>query len=203
MPGPRILVVDDEPDILLALRMLFEDGLGGQVVVTTMPHVALMALGTKPGFDLVIADYKMPGMNGLTFLQRAKELHPDTPRIFMTAFMDDKLRQDAVALADVSLCLSKPFEPVELLQAAGEILGAAPAPGAGGTGQGAPGRKGRIPLFGAGPAASKSPERELVTAACSVCGAHAIVDDDWAQDRSGFQARPCFMTPDCTGKIQP
>jgi CheY-like chemotaxis protein len=199
-------VVDDEPDILLALRVLFEDGLGGRVVVTTMPHVALMALGTKPGFDLVITDFRMPGMNGLEFLQRAKELHPETPRVLMTAFMDAKLRKDAVTLADVSLCLSKPFEPVELLKAAGDILGRTPAKGAAGPGGKAKERSpGRIPLFGASRGASKAAQEvELLTARCSVCGAQTIVDEgDWTQDRSGWMARPCFMTPACRGMIQP
>ena len=72
----RILVVDDEPDILLALNVVLE-GRGHYVETFNNPEVALAHLTTSEvtPYDLIITDYRMPGsgMSGLDLAKRVKE----------------------------------------------------------------------------------------------------------------------------------
>ena len=60
----RILVIDDEPDILVLLRMIIEDNTDYDVETTNNPSEGLKML-TEGNYDLVITDLKMPGMDGL------------------------------------------------------------------------------------------------------------------------------------------
>lgn len=112
----RILVVDDEPDILevvsRALRHAFHDV---EVLVAEDPVVALTRLHDG-AVDLIISDYRMPKMNGLEFLERAKGLAPLAPRIMMTAYPDLDLAVKAINEQDVIRFLVKPIEPAKFLQ---------------------------------------------------------------------------------------
>ncbi len=116
-PTPRtILVVDDEEDILSSLQDLLEAALE-DVTVTTCPSgtEALEELGSGT-FDLIISDYKMPGMNGLEFLAEARRVAPSTPRIMMTAFPDLDVAIHAINDAGIENFFTKPLEPEQILQ---------------------------------------------------------------------------------------
>jgi PAS domain S-box-containing protein len=84
MTAERILVIDDEPQIL-SIVSRFLKRLGYEVEKTDNGTSALQLLGEAP-FDLVLSDLKMPHMDGLVILQKVKELYPDTLFIMMTAF---------------------------------------------------------------------------------------------------------------------
>jgi PAS domain S-box-containing protein len=84
MTAERILVIDDEPQILLIISR-FLKRLGYEVEKTDNGTSALQLLGEAP-FALVLSDLKMPHMDGLVILQKVKELYPDTLFIMMTAF---------------------------------------------------------------------------------------------------------------------
>jgi CheY-like chemotaxis protein len=105
---PRVLCVDDEPAILTmlerALRSEFE-------VVTQGDPMAALALVQHGGFSVVMSDMKMPGMTGSTFLERVKNLAPNSTRLALTAGLDWQLPPD-VAFG----ILTKPC-PLPLLQA--------------------------------------------------------------------------------------
>lgn len=82
-----VLVVDDEPDIADTLKVLLEACIPEvRVVATVSPTEALHVLDRQP-IDLVIADYKMPGMDGFRFLDEVDRRRPDLPRILITAFV--------------------------------------------------------------------------------------------------------------------
>ena len=66
--------------------------------------------------DLVISDYKMPGMDGIEFLVKANELKPDLPRVMFTAYADAELARRAVAEAFVREFIPKTLPPRELVQ---------------------------------------------------------------------------------------
>ena len=88
MVVPRLLLVDDEPDILETVVLLIEAKMP-EVVVTAAPNgLAALALLERERFDAVLTDYKMPGMDGAVLIQRCREKWPGTPVLMFTAFMD-------------------------------------------------------------------------------------------------------------------
>jgi len=122
---PRVLVVDDEAsirDLLCKTLQLAE------YEVETAPDggaalTRLRAMGSYERFDLVIADLKMPGMDGLTLIKEVKQLKSDLPVIIITGYSSEKAAIDAVNLG-VSGYLTKPFRIPQVLEAAAKALGA-------------------------------------------------------------------------------
>lgn len=78
----RLLLVDDEEQFLRATRILFENR-GVETFVADSGEAALKILSERP-VDVVILDLKMPGMNGLTTLQRIKQEYPLVEIILLT-----------------------------------------------------------------------------------------------------------------------
>ncbi len=109
----RLLVVDDEAPILHALQRTFEAA-GYEVIACADPAEALDRLREKP-FQVLSADYMMPGMTGAEFLAQAKALQPETIRILLTAAHDFSAAVDAVNNGEIFRILAKPWNRVELL----------------------------------------------------------------------------------------
>ena len=119
MPNRRILLVDDEPDILdVCQRILERDGY--QVETAPSGNAALEQV-KQQSFDLLVTDIKMPGMDGLELVRAVKDIAPHLPCIVMTGFstMDTTLR--ALRLG-VDEYVTKPFAPEELTIAIGKAL---------------------------------------------------------------------------------
>jgi adenylate cyclase len=110
----RILVVDDEPDIVQGLSTFLQSKLGAIIVTAANAAEGLKRLGESP-VDLVISDYKMPGMNGLDFLAKAQELRPDSVRVMMTAYADLDLAIKAINEARILHFFTKPIDPDHLV----------------------------------------------------------------------------------------
>jgi response regulator RpfG family c-di-GMP phosphodiesterase len=109
----RLLVVDDEAPILHALQRTFEAA-GYEVTACADPAEALERLKEKP-FQVLSADYMMPGMTGAEFLAQAKQLQPETIRILLTAAHDFSAAVDAINNGEIFRILAKPWNRVELL----------------------------------------------------------------------------------------
>lgn len=117
-----VLLVDDEVDILESLRQLFEVSLKGVKIHTAESGPAgIQVLKTQP-VDLIITDFKMPGMNGLEFLAEARKIAPATPRILVTAFPDLDLAIRAVNDAKIENFFTKPVEPSKVVEIVRNIL---------------------------------------------------------------------------------
>lgn len=107
----RVLVVDDEEDVRSLLKEYLEQELHRvEVSTANNGHEAIGVLKDED-FDLVISDYKMPVMDGLTFLHRAAELKPDVPRIMITAHPDLNIATKALNDAHIVHFFVKPIEP--------------------------------------------------------------------------------------------
>ena len=113
----KILIVDDDAGTLNALKVGLSS-FGHNVVVAEEGHQALKVIetsteGSEP-VDLMVTDLKMPGMNGLELIRSAKKLSPALASILITAFGDDDVRRDVVALK----CgyIEKPFTPETLMK---------------------------------------------------------------------------------------
>lgn len=115
----RVLVVDDESSI----RELLQKTLAlAEYDVDTAPD-GRAALERRLGnYDLLIADLKMPGMDGLTLIREAKRLQADLPVIIITGFSTESSAIEAVNLG-VAGYLTKPFRVPQVLAAAARALG--------------------------------------------------------------------------------
>jgi len=110
-----LLLVDDEIDILSSFKEFLEASLPGLSVVTAESAAAAMPYVKKGKIDLIISDYKMPGMDGITFLKKAEEIIPDTPKILLTAFPKLDLAIEAINEVAVDKFLTKPIPPDKML----------------------------------------------------------------------------------------
>lgn len=115
MTLPRILLVDDEPMVLEAIRL----HLRKQFDVTTAPSgsEALRHIEAGPPFEVVLSDLRMPGMDGATFLAKARERAPDTTRLLLTGNSDVMSASRAVNQGHLFRFLTKPCPPDELTAA--------------------------------------------------------------------------------------
>jgi excisionase family DNA binding protein len=122
----RVLVVDDEASIrdLLAKTLAL-----AEYDVDTAPDgaSALDRLREMRGaYDLMIADLRMPGMDGLTLIREVKHINANIPIIIITGFSTESSAIEAVNLG-VAGYLTKPFRVPQVLAAAAKALGASAA----------------------------------------------------------------------------
>jgi CheY-like chemotaxis protein len=104
----RILVVDDEENVARTLESNLKKLPNCEVFVANDGERALQLLAHQP-FQLVITDYRMPGMDGLTLAERVRQLYPNTVIIMITAYWSDNLLSRA-AHASIWKILDKPVE---------------------------------------------------------------------------------------------
>ena len=110
-----ILFVDDEPDLLLGLQHMFGERF--DVHIAGSAEDGLAAIQNHSAFSVVVADMRMPVMNGTAFLSRVRELSPDSSRVLLTGNADMATAIDAVNHENIFRFLTKPFEKEELSQA--------------------------------------------------------------------------------------
>lgn len=109
----NLLCVDDEPNILSALRRLLRPH-GYQVTIANSGAEAL-AIMEEQAFDLVISDMRMPEMDGARFLEQVKRRWPDTVRLLLTGYADVTSTVDAINKGEIYRYISKPWDDNELL----------------------------------------------------------------------------------------
>jgi DNA-binding NtrC family response regulator len=110
-PRRRVLLVDDEVQILNALQRLLRRR-GFEVRATTSPREALELLRAAPA-DVVIADFKMSEMTGMELLEAVGRLDPSARRLLLTGYADLESRGgDSVGVH----VLAKPWDSDELVR---------------------------------------------------------------------------------------
>ena len=122
----RVLVVDDEPDVLLLCRVNFEFA-GHEVLQTDDPETAV-TIATSERPDLIVLDVMLPNRDGLSVLQELME-RPDTrevPVILLTAKTQEQDRRMGYQ-AGAAEYITKPFSPISLTEAVEAIYSMTPA----------------------------------------------------------------------------
>jgi len=124
----RVLLVDDEPNILSALRrslaMIDARELDGEALLFetfTSPETAITRCDEED-FDLVISDYRMPSMNGVEFLARVMEFQPAVPRVIISGYADREAIIAAVNAVHLTRFIEKPWDDGDLRRAVVSIL---------------------------------------------------------------------------------
>jgi CheY-like chemotaxis protein len=102
----RILVVDDEPFVCDAVKMMLE--FDGHKIETAGSGPEALALFEKARFDLVITDYAMPGMKGNELATQLRTLVPKQPVVMITAYAE-MLTANQTPMDAVDCVISKPF----------------------------------------------------------------------------------------------
>ncbi len=107
-----IAIVDDEISILNALKRSLRRQ-GWEILCYSDPLLAITELSQRH-FDLVLSDFRMPGMTGVELLQKLKEIRPDSIRIILSGQSDMGDVLDAINKAEVYRFILKPWNDDEL-----------------------------------------------------------------------------------------
>jgi len=120
----KILLIDDEPDIIYSIKRVLEDN--NEFVVDSYADPTLALSNFRPGlYDLILIDIKMPKMNGFDLYQKIMEIDSNAKICFLTAselFYEEYRRLDAYPSLDKAYFIQKPFRIEQLLRELNEIL---------------------------------------------------------------------------------
>ena len=108
-----LLFVDDEANILAALKRLFRP-LGYNILTAESGSEALALLEKEP-VDLVICDMRMPVMNGAEVLEQARARWPDTVRILLTGYSDLDSTIAAINRGEIYRYIAKPWNDNDIV----------------------------------------------------------------------------------------
>ena len=121
----QILIVDDEPQFNVLLSEVYRQA-GYRVTAVGTAVEGLAALQREP-VDLIVTDYRMPGMTGLEFIQEVRAKDPGIPIIMVSGYLESSTVRELIANG-VGGVFSKPMNVFSLLSKTSELLGDAPAP---------------------------------------------------------------------------
>ncbi|WP_081592776.1 FAD-dependent oxidoreductase [Nocardia otitidiscaviarum] len=116
---PAILSVDDDPGVSRAVVRDLRRRYGAEYRIlraesgaAALDALREMKLRGQP-VAVLIADYRMPGMDGIEFLEQAMDLHPHARRVLLTAYADTNAAIEAINVVDLDHYLLKPWDPPE------------------------------------------------------------------------------------------
>lgn len=117
----KIMILEDELGLAYTLSAALDKELGGDctVKICNTAEVALQMLKIHT-FDLIVSDWRLPGISGLDFITQVRELLPDVPIIFMTAFDSEQFENQVYSIAD--FFIKKPFEIQEMTRVIERLL---------------------------------------------------------------------------------
>lgn len=109
----KILIVDDELDMLELLELIILDKTPYRVSTTNNPLEALQMLADQ-AFDLLITDLRMPALGGLEVIREVREKYPDLPVIVITAYGSSESAEEAIRAGAYDY-ITKPFRKEHIL----------------------------------------------------------------------------------------
>ena len=117
MAKPILLSVDDDPDVLRAIERDLRSHYGDRyrVLSSNSPESGLDVLRQlelrNDGVALLLADQRMPQMDGVNFLSEAMQIYPDAKRALLTAYADTSAAISAINQANIHYFFMKPWDP--------------------------------------------------------------------------------------------
>ncbi len=118
----KILCVDDETNVLKALRRLFMDEDNYEIFVAESGAEGLEVLEEEGDIRMVISDYRMPEMTGVEFLHQVNEKWPETMRIVLSGYADTAAVVEAINEGQIYKFIPKPWNDEELLSSISAAL---------------------------------------------------------------------------------
>ena len=109
-----IVLVDDEEMVLTSLRSFLNLETNLKIETFTSAETALEFI-KKNDVDIVISDYLMPEMDGISFLAKVREIRPDVPRIILTGYADKENAIKAINEVGLFQYIEKPWDNDDLL----------------------------------------------------------------------------------------
>jgi len=110
----RIVLVDDEEIVLTSLRSILS--LETDYIVETFTSAGdALEFITANDVDLVLSDYLMPEMDGITFLAKVREIKPEIPRIILTGYADKENAIKAINEVGLYQYIEKPWDNEDLM----------------------------------------------------------------------------------------
>jgi DNA-binding NtrC family response regulator len=109
----KLLIVDDEPDMLKLLGMIIREKTNYEAVTTNSPHEAL-EMAKKGLFSVIITDLKMPGIDGIELLEAIRSIDMETPVIFITAYGSVESAIETMQKGGFDF-ITKPFKKEQIL----------------------------------------------------------------------------------------
>lgn len=119
-PKKKILLIDDEVSLLKFTKRNLEMT-GDYEVTTAGSGTEGLEKAQAEAFDLVITDYKMPGLDGKSVIKALKSMNPDAPVVLFSIYYDDEKLDPEVRHAADGL-ISKPIDRVQLYQVVKDAL---------------------------------------------------------------------------------
>jgi response regulator RpfG family c-di-GMP phosphodiesterase len=113
MNQTRVLCVDDERNVLRALERIFMDD-DYEILTACSGEEGLELLQAAPQVQVVISDYRMPGMNGVEFLKEVYRAHPKSVRIVLSGYADTAAVVAAINEGQIYKFIPKPWNDDEL-----------------------------------------------------------------------------------------
>lgn len=117
----EIMIVDDEENILNALKRIIRHNKDWNIETFSDAEKALSRV-TEKNFDLYLSDYKMPGIDGITFLTAVKTIQPDSIRLILSGYTDLDALMAAINEAEIFRFLTKPWNDSYLIKSLDQAL---------------------------------------------------------------------------------
>jgi len=121
MSKKKILVIDDEKNLCFLLKSNLENT-GEYDVTTAYSGEEGLKKAKEMDFDLVITDFKMPGLNGREVLNALKDMKPNSPVVLCSVYHDDPSTVTALDIAKADGVITKPFEHEQLHNTIKKVL---------------------------------------------------------------------------------
>lgn len=117
----KILLVDDNPNVLLSFKRALHSGNNQWIILTAESGADALAIMARENIDIIISDLRMPIMDGVELLSKAAQQSPSTLRIAITGDADPTLCQQATLVAHQFI--AKPIDPQDLARMINEAVG--------------------------------------------------------------------------------